>query len=144
MYHWILLALLLLAALAPATGADAGGPAGFFFFGRFSGGSAAAAGGAFAATALSFAAAGEAERGRGWRNDPALLVVDASPPDAQVYLDGQRLGAAGELVALALPIPHGAHTVHVLAPGHRPWARQFVADGTFPVRVRATLTRAAE
>jgi hypothetical protein len=140
----ILLASLVIVALLPAPRASAGGPGGFFVFGRFSGSDAAIAGGVFAATALSFAAAGEAERGRAWRDEPALLIVDASPHDAQVYLDGRPLGAAGALVALALPVPRGAHTVHVVAPGHRPWARRFVADGAFPVRIRAALTRAAE
>jgi hypothetical protein len=135
------LGALLLVALLPAGRAAAGGPAGFFLFGRFSGGDAAVAAGVFGATALGFAAAGTVERGPAWRDDPPLLIVDASPPDAQVYLDGRPLGAAGALVALALPVPHGTHTVHVVAPGYRPWARQFVADGTFPVRIRAALTR---
>jgi hypothetical protein len=138
----LLLAAVLVAALLPAPRASAGGPAGFFAFGRFSGSDAAVAGGVFGGLALGFAAAGEAERGRGWRDDPALLIVDASPHDAEVYLDGRRLGAAGELVALVLPVAHGAHTVQVLAPGHRPWAGRFVADGVFPIRIRATLTRA--
>jgi hypothetical protein len=137
------LVAVVLAALLPAPPASAAGPAGVFAFGRFSGGDAAVAGGVFGGLALGFGAAGEAERGRGWRDDPALLIVDASPHDAEVYLDGRRLGAAGELVALVLPLAHGAHTVQVVAPGHRPWARQFVADGAFPIRIRATLTRAA-
>lgn len=140
----VLLATLLLAALVPVARASAGGPAGFFVFGRFSGSDAAVAGGVFGVTALGFAAAGETYRSHGWRDDPALLIVDATPHDAEVYLDGRRLGAAGELVALVLPVPHGAHTVRVIAPGHRPWARQFVADGAFPIRIRATLSRAAD
>jgi hypothetical protein len=131
---------LLLLALLPAERATAGGPAGFFFFGSFSGSQAAVAGGVFAATALGFAAAGEAERLRPLDETP-LLIVDASPPDAQVYLDGRRLGAAGELVALALPVAPGPHTLQVVAPGHRPWARAFFADGYFPVRLRAVLGR---
>jgi hypothetical protein len=137
-----LLAALVAAALLPPP-ASAGGPAGLFVSGRFSGSGAAVAAGAFGAAALGFAAAGEAERAWRPRDEPALLVVDASPPDAEVYLNGARLGTAGELVALALPIAHGAHTVQVVAPGHRPWARRFVADGSFPVRIRATLTPAA-
>jgi hypothetical protein len=136
-----LLASLVIFALLAASPASGGGPGGLFVFGRFSGSAAAVAGGVFAATALGFAAAGEAGRGR---DEPALLIVDASPHDAQVYLDGRPLGAAGALVALALPVPHGVHTVHVVAPGHRPWARRFVADGAFPVRIRAALTRATE
>jgi hypothetical protein len=139
-----LLASLVIFALLAASPASGGGPGGLFVFGRFSGSAAAVAGGVFAATALGFAAAGEAGRGRAWRDEPALLIVDASPHDAQVYLDGRPIGAAGALVALALPVPHGVHTVHVVAPGHRPWARRFVADGAFPVRIRVALTRATE
>jgi hypothetical protein len=134
------LGLLLFAAFGPAERAAAGGPAGFFFFGTFSGSQAAVAGAAFGATALGFAANYEAERLRPLDEIP-LLIVDASPPDAQVYLDGRRLGAAGELVALALPVPPGPHTLQVVAPGHRPWARAFYADGYFPMRLRLVLTR---
>ena len=139
-----LVLLVLVASLVPSGRASAGGPAGFVLFGRFSGSEAAVAAGVFGGAALAFGAAGEATRDWGWRDDPALLIVDASPHDAEVYLDGRRLGMAGELVALALPVAHGAHTVQVVAPGHRPWARHFVADGAFPIRIRATLTRGAE
>jgi hypothetical protein len=133
-------ALLALAALAPAAGGEAGGPVGLSVRGRFSGSNAGVAAGAFAGAALLFGAAGAAERGPAWREDLALLIVDATPRDADVYLDGRRLGAAGELVALALPVAPGHHVVHVVAPGYRPAVRLFVADGTF-VRVRAALTR---
>jgi hypothetical protein len=44
-------------------------------------------------------------------------------------------------VALALPVTPGPHTLQVVAPGHRPWARAFFADGYFPVRLRAVLGR---
>jgi hypothetical protein len=138
------LGLLLLAALVPAERVSAGGPAGFFFFGRFSGSDAAVAGAAFGAAALGFGAAYEADRLRWARDEPTLLVVDASPLDATIYLDGRRLGTSGELVALGVPVPHGLHTLQVVAPGFRPWARQFVADGAFPIRIRVSLTRAAE
>jgi hypothetical protein len=136
-----LLASALLGALVAADGASAGGPGGLSVRGRFSGSDAAIAGGVFGGAALIFGAAGEAyywERGRG---DSTFLIVDATPPDASVYLDGRRLGLAGELVARALPVSYGLHAVHVVAPGFRPWAAQFVADGSFPVRVRAALTR---
>ena len=74
--------------------ASAGGPAGFFFRGSFSGSDAAVAGGVFGAVALGFAGAGEAYRGTGWREDPAMLIIDATPPDALVYLDGRSLARA--------------------------------------------------
>jgi hypothetical protein len=58
-----------------------------------------------------------------------------------VYLDGRFLGVAGELIARALPVGLGPHIVHVVAPGFHPWAERFVADGSFPTRIRATLAR---
>ena len=129
-----------LAALGLPGSAGAGGRAGFFFRGSFSGGDAAVAGSVFSGVALGFAGAGAAYGGAGWREDPATLIVDATPPDARVYLDGRPLGTAGELVARALPISLGPHAVQVQAPGLRPRAWQFVADGSFPIRIRATLS----
>ena len=134
------LALVALVVLALAASGEGGGRGGLFVRGRFSGSDAGVAAGAFGGAALLFGAAGAAERGPVWRDDPALLIVDATPHDAEVYLDGRRLGAAGELVALALPVSPGRHVVHVLAPGYRPSVQAFLVDGTFPVRLRATLT----
>jgi hypothetical protein len=141
-----LLSLVVLAALVlpPAAGAGGGfrvhsGPRSFRFKGSFSGSDAAIAGGAFSAAALGFGAAGSTYEG-GWREDPAFLIIDATPPDADVYLNGRRIGSAGSLVARALPIPLGPHVVQVHAAGFRPRAVKFVADGSFPVRVRLPLT----
>jgi len=131
--------LVLLVALGLPGATSAGGPA-FFFRGSFSGSDAAVAGGVFGAVALGFAGAGEAYRGTGWRDDPATLIIDATPPDALVYLDGRSLATAGELVARALRISLGPHAVHVQAPGFRPRAWHIVADGTFPVRIRTALS----
>jgi len=137
--HAMRIMVVLVVALALPGVAAAGGPAGFFFRGSFSGSDAAVAGGVFSGVALGFSGAGAAYRGTGWRDDPATLIVDATPPEAWVYLDGRPLGTAGELVARALPISLGPHAVHVQAPGLRPRAWQFVADGSFPIRIRATL-----
>jgi hypothetical protein len=140
-----LAAVLVVVGVMPAAGARAGGargaPPGLSIHGRISNGQATASTGAVAAGALMFGAGAAGSCGEGWRDDPALLIVDATPPDAYVYLDGQFLGAAGELVALALPVPLGPHLVQVAAPGFRPWAQRFVADGSFPTRIRATLAR---
>jgi PEGA domain len=133
----IVVALVALAALTPAA-SEAGGP-GLSVRARFSGSNAGVAAGAFGGAALLFGAAGAAERGPAWPDATPVLIVDATPHDAQVYLDGRRLGAAGELVALALPVSPGRHVVHVVAPGYRPSIQLFVASATF-VRVRATLT----
>jgi hypothetical protein len=133
------------AVLMPPVGAGAGGargaPPGLFIHGPSSKGQATASTGAVAAGALIFGAGAMGYSGEAWRDDPAILVVDASPPDAQVYLDGQFLGVAGELIARGLSIPFGPHVVQVVAPGFHPWAERFVADGSFPTRIRATLTR---
>jgi hypothetical protein len=129
-----IVALVALAVLTPAV-IEAGGPGG-----RFSGSDAGLTAGAFGGAALLFGAAGVVERGPAWRDEAPVLIVDATPHDAEVYLDGRRLGAAGELVALALPVSPGRHVVHVVAPGYRPSVQPFVAVSTF-VRVRATLTR---
>jgi PEGA domain len=131
-------ALVALAGLTPAA-SEAGGPAGLSVRGRFSGSDAGVAAGTFGGAALLFGAAGAAERGPAWRDEAPVLIVDATPAEAQVYLDGRRLGAAGDLVALALPVSPGRHVVHVVAPGYRPSVQPFVASATF-VRVRATLT----
>jgi hypothetical protein len=133
-------AALLLAALASADGASAGGRGGLFVRGTFSGSDAAVAGGAFAGAAMVFGAAGAAYPWETWRGDSTFLIVDATPPTADVYLDGRRLGTAGELLARALPVPYGPHAVHVVAPGFKPWLARFVVDGSFPVRLRATLS----
>ncbi len=71
---------------------------------------------------------------------PAYLIVDATPRDAQVFLDGQLLGTAGELVARAFPLTPGRHAVEIVAPGFRPYGAQFrVAPGSFPVRLQVAL-----
>jgi hypothetical protein len=75
-----LIAAVLLAALALPAGAGAGGSGGLFLRGRFSGSDAAVAAGAFGGAALMFGAAGAADRGPAWRDEPPLLIVDATPP----------------------------------------------------------------
>jgi len=131
-------ALVLVVLLTLPGTASAGGPA-FFVRGSFSGSDAAAAGAVFGGLALGFSAAGETYRG-GWREDPATLIVDAAPAEARVFLDGRPLGLAGELVARGLPISLGPHVVDVQAPGFRSRAWRFVADGSFPIRIRAALS----
>ena len=129
-----------LAVLAAVDVASGGGPVGLAVHGRFSGGNAAVAGGVLGGAALVFGAAGDAYGWDRMRGDSTFLIVDATPPDAQVYLDGRRLGVAGALVARALPVTYGRHTVQIVATGFLPWTAQFVVDGSFPVHLRATLT----
>jgi hypothetical protein len=71
---------------------------------------------------------------------PSYLIVEASPREAQVFLDGRLLGVAGELVARAFPLPPGRHALEIVAPGFGPYIAQFVvAPGSFPMRFRVTL-----
>jgi hypothetical protein len=135
----IVLAALLLLPLTLARDASAGGRGGLFVRGTFSGSDAAVAAGAFAGAAAAFGAAGTAYWWDAPLGDSTFLIVDAAPPTAEVYLDGRRLGSAGELTARALPVPYGAHAVQVVAAGFRPWQARFVVDGSFPVRLRAQL-----
>ncbi len=69
----------------------------------------------------------------------AYLIVDATPPEAQVFLDGRLLGSSGQLVARALPLSPGRHALTITARGFRPYVAQFDADPTFPIRVRVAL-----
>ncbi|MBI4609860.1 MAG: PEGA domain-containing protein [Candidatus Rokubacteria bacterium] len=71
---------------------------------------------------------------------PTYLIVDATPPEAQVFLDGRLLGTAQQLVARAFPLPPGRHAVEIVAPGFRPYIAQFIsAAGSFPIRIRLAL-----
>jgi hypothetical protein len=50
----------------------------------------------------------------------ATLTVAALPLQAEVRLDGVRLGSAHDLVARAVPIIPGDHVVEIWAPGYLP------------------------
>jgi hypothetical protein len=58
----------------------------------------------------------------------AALTLEVLPLDAQVLLDGKPIGTGRELVAIAVPVTPGRHTVEVDAAGHYPYAGHFVAD----------------
>ena len=58
----------------------------------------------------------------------AAVTLEVLPLEAEVRLDGVRIGSARELVAIAVPVTPGWHTVEVAAPGHFPHAARFVAD----------------
>jgi len=70
----------------------------------------------------------------------SFLIVDATPAEAQVFLDGRFLGSAADLLARALPLAPGRHTAQVIAPGFRPYIAQFGADPSFSTRVRVALS----
>src|SRR5262249_49428693 len=58
----------------------------------------------------------------------AALTLEVQPLDAQVLLDGRPIGTGRELVAVAVPVGPGWHTVEVGAPGHYSYTGRFVAD----------------
>ena len=140
------LALMLASVVCVTSSAvDAGGmrgaPPGLSIRGPIGNGQANANTAAVAGAALVFGGSWASESGMGWRDDPALLIVDATPASAWVYLDGRPLGSAGELIARALPVEYGPHVIQIVAPGYQQWAERFVSDGGFPTRIRATLAR---
>jgi len=68
------------------------------------------------------------------------LVVDVTPPDAEVYLDGRWLGAARTLSRGQIPILPGKHTLTVLRPGYRAYVAGFIARPVgIPTRLRVVL-----
>ena len=69
----------------------------------------------------------------------SLLVVDATPGSAQVFLDGRPLGTAGELLARGLPLAPGDHVVAIVAPAYRPWVARVLADPPYSTRIRVAL-----
>jgi len=79
------------------------------------------------------------DRGFGFSDQENFLIVDATPSEAEVFLDGRSLGSAGEVLARALALPPGQHTVAIVARGFRPYLARFVADPSFPIRIRAAL-----
>ena len=58
----------------------------------------------------------------------AELVVDVRPLGAQILLDGRPIGTARELMAQAIPVSPGWHTVDFVADGHYSYRGQFAAD----------------
>jgi len=137
--------MLTCAVLGTSSVVDAGGmrgaPPGLSVRAPVGKGQANASTAAVAGAALVFGGGAMSESGMGWREDPALLIVDATPHNAWVYLDGRPLGSAGELIALGLPVAYGPHVIQIVAPGYQQWAERFFADGGFPTRIRATLAR---
>jgi len=84
-------------------------------------------------------AAASGDVGRLDADQESFLIVDVTPSEAEVVLDGQALGSAGELLARAVAVARGHHTVEIAAKGFRPSVARFVADPSFPARVRVAL-----
>ncbi len=76
---------------------------------------------------------------RSARTLPGFVIIDATPADAQVFLDGQLLGFARQLVARAFPVQPGKHAMEVVAPGFKPYGVVFPVSPTFPRRLHVSL-----
>ena len=73
-------------------------------------------------------------------DDASFLIVDATPAEAQVFLDGRFLGTAADLLARALPLAPGRHIAQVIAPGFAPYVIRFAAEPSFSTRLRTALS----
>lgn len=56
------------------------------------------------------------------------LILQVLPLEAEIVVDGRRLGTAEELTAQAISVAPGAHTIEISAPGFRVYTDRFVAD----------------
>ena len=71
--------------------------------------------------------------------DSALLIVEAAPADAQVLLDGQLLGTAGQLAGQVVVVAAGPHTLAIASPPAQPVTAQFTAKPGIPTRIHVAL-----
>ena len=71
--------------------------------------------------------------------DSALLIVEAAPEDAQVFLDGQFLGTAGQLAGQVVVVAAGPHTLAIASPPAQPFTAQFTAKPGIPTRIHVAL-----
>lgn len=71
--------------------------------------------------------------------DSALLIVEATPETAQVYLDGQLLGTAGQLAGQAVVVSAGPHALEIVSPYAEPFVVQFTATPGTPTRIHVAL-----
>lgn len=75
-----------------------------------------------------------------------FLKIQASPPGAAIYLDGDFLASADELSRLhgALPLAQGRHLVEVVMPGYASRTLSVVVEGEAPVEVVLALEALAD
>ena len=71
--------------------------------------------------------------------DSALLIIEAAPEDAQVFLDGQLLGTAGQLAGQVVVVAAGPHTLAIVSPPAEPFTAQFTAKPGIPTRIHVAL-----
>ena len=78
--------------------------------------------------ALPDAVSAQSLTGVSWNRSETTLIVDARPLQAQVLIDGRPLGSARELIAKAISVTPGSHTVEIRAPGFHRYVGEFTAD----------------
>jgi len=66
------------------------------------------------------------ETRRGIGNE-GFLIIQAVPDDADVYVDGQRVGKAGDYEKNSLELSGGAHKVEIRKGGFLPEVREIYA-----------------
>ena len=128
----------LIVGLAVPRPAVPGGAATVGIHGKLSGNRVAASG-VLAGAAFVPGSSRMGRFGGGVRDEPAYLIVDATPRDAQVLLDGRLLGTAAQLLARAVQLSPGGHVVQIVAPGFKAYLAQFAAHAPFSTRVRVAL-----
>lgn len=72
--------------------------------------------------------------------DSGFLLVDVAPLDAEVFLDGRRLGLGREVTAQVFVLAVGRHTIEIVAPGFQPLTAEIALSPGSPTRFRAILT----
>jgi ABC-type glycerol-3-phosphate transport system substrate-binding protein len=68
-----------------------------------------------------------------------FITIDATPPDAYVYLDGRPLGSVREVASRAFHVTRGPHTVVIVAEGFRPYRQDLLVQDSTPQFVRTVL-----
>ena len=133
-------ALALLAALVVFVPLPVG--AGGFFFAVAGGGIVAVGSGTGAAGVAGLALImSQGGAYRPWSPEPSLFLVEATPLDAAITLDGRAVGSARERGSYPLRLAPGIHTITIAAPGHQTLTQRFAIDGSgFMAKVRVVLT----
>jgi hypothetical protein len=72
-------------------------------------------------------------------SDQVFITIDATPPDAYVYLDGRPLGSIREVASRAFYVTRGSHTVVIVAPGFQPYRQDLLIQDNTPQLVRTVL-----
>jgi len=80
----------------------------------------------------------EARRGIG---NEGFLIIQAVPDDADVYVDGRRVGQAGEYEKTPLELSSGTHKVEIRKTGFLPEVREIYAGNQSRHALKVNLRR---